>query len=31
LMALGWDFVPAVDLLQQWLRQHQEHHSWSQP
>lgn len=24
LMALGWDFVPAVDLLEQWLRQHQE-------
>jgi len=29
LMALGWDFLPAVDLLEQWLRQHQEHRSSS--
>jgi DNA primase len=31
LMALGWDFLPAVDLLEQWLRQHQEHRSRSKP
>ncbi len=24
LIALGYDFLPAVDLLEQWLRQHQE-------
>ena len=29
LLALGWDFVPAIDLLQQWLRQQQEHRSCS--
>jgi DNA primase len=31
LLALGWDFLPAVDVLKQWLRQHQEHRSTSQP
>ena len=31
MMALGWDFLPAVDLLEQWLRQHQEHRSASRP
>jgi hypothetical protein len=31
LIALGWDFLPAVDLLEQWLRQHQEHRSSSKP
>ncbi len=24
LIALGWDFLPAVDRLEQWLRQHQD-------
>ena len=27
LIALGYDFLPAVDLLERWLRQHQEHPS----
>ena len=30
LMALGWDFLPAVNLLEQWLRQHQEQRSSSE-
>jgi len=30
LLALGWDFLPAVDVLKQWLRQHQEHRSSSE-
>ena len=35
-IALGWDFLPAIDVLKQWLRQHrerqhQEHRSNSKP
>ena len=29
LIALGYDFLPAVDVLKQWLRQHQEHRTSS--
>ncbi len=29
LMALGYDFPSAVEVLEQWLRSHQEHHTAS--
>ena len=28
-IALGYDFLPAVDILEKWLRQHQQHRSRS--
>jgi len=31
LIALGWDFLPAADVLKQWLRQYQEHRRCSKP
>ena len=27
LIALGWDFLPAVDVLQTWLEQYQQRHN----